>query len=96
MAEALDELLAICRRTKSFGRLLYDLLVERDVSQKELAFRIQRSKSDISRLIKDEIPDKFEVSEVERLAKALECEDLQLAALVRSFVCHVLRSRGLW
>lgn len=96
MAEALDELLAICRKTESFGRMLYDLLIKRDVSQKELAFRIQRSKSDVSRLINDDVPDKFEMQEVERIAKALNCEDLQFAQLVRSFACHVLRQRGLW
>ncbi|HLY28315.1 MAG TPA: helix-turn-helix domain-containing protein [Aggregatilineales bacterium] len=96
MAEALGELLAICRKSKSFGRLLYDLLIERDVSQKELSYKINRSKSDVSRLVNDDIPDAFEIHDVEQIAKSLECGDLQLAILIRSFACHVLRSRGLW
>jgi hypothetical protein len=96
MPEALDELIAICRKTRSFGETLYNLMVETDVTQKELGFRIKRSKSDISRLINNNIPDKFEVHDVERIGQALGCQDVQLATLVRSFVCHVLRSRGLW
>jgi hypothetical protein len=96
MVEALEDLIAICRKTDSFGSTLSGLMIEKDVSQKELAWRIQRSKSDISRLINDSIPDKFEMREVEQIATALGCEDVQFARLVRAFACHILRQRGLW
>ncbi len=96
MPEALEELITICRRTQSFGETLNNLLIEQDVSQKELSFRINRSKSDISRLINNDIPDKLDMRDVERIGEALACQDIQLAILVRSFVCHLLRSRGLW
>ena len=96
MVEALDELIGICRKSDSFGRTLYDAMIELDVSQKELAWRIQRSKSDVSRLINDSIPDKFEMRDVEQIAKALGCEDVLYAKLVRAFACHILQQRGLW
>src|SRR5476651_1143055 len=96
MPEALGELVAICRKSQSFGSNLYNLLIEQNVSQKELAYQTHRSKSDVSRLINDEISEKMRVEEVEQIAVALKCDDVQLAKLVRAFVCHVLRGRGLW
>jgi hypothetical protein len=90
----LETVTSVCDGALTFGETLDDILHERGLSQKHLLVPLGRSKSDISRLItnRDNLPGWLNHTQVEKIARALGCDDLQLARLMLAFDCQSLRS----
>lgn len=102
MSNALGALADECQdpQVKSFGFVLYSLLVDLDVRQQELLYRLTQAglrwnDTKLSNLVNDRIPQNLRAREVRIMAEALGCNDSQLARMLTAFTCHKLKEAGL-
>lgn len=97
LRDMLDKLLTdvsrLCAVIPAFGEVLDKIRKQRNWSQKQLGVYIFRSEAETNRLINNQIPSKMVVGDVHEMAKHINCNREELAALVESFVCHLLSTR---
>jgi transcriptional regulator with XRE-family HTH domain len=80
---------------RTFGETLFDVLIDLDVSQKELSQRLHLSKAEINRWVNDELPNRFSADDLVSLAEALECTGDQFRVLVQAYLRTLLFEKGL-
>jgi succinate dehydrogenase flavin-adding protein (antitoxin of CptAB toxin-antitoxin module) len=102
MSNVLGTLTDECQNpaVRSFGFVLYSLLIDLDVRQQELLYRLTQmglrwNDTKLSNLVNDRIPQNLRAKEVRIMAEALGCNDSQLALMLTAFTCHKLKEAGL-
>lgn len=95
----LDRFLAdvgkICAQIPSFGEVLDSVRETRNLTQKDLSGKLSCSEAEVSRLVNNQIPKNLKVSDIDNIAKSLDCTQVELVKLVEAFTCYMLSDRGL-
>jgi predicted transcriptional regulator len=90
LSNLLEDTSKVCAQIPSLGEVLNEIRASRGLSQKQLGDLIARSEAEVSRLLNNQIPQKFRVGEAHEIAERLGCSRVELAKLVGASVCYLL------
>ncbi len=86
----LTDTASVCAQMPSLGEVLGEIRASRGLTQKQLGDLMSRSEAEISRLLNNQIPQKFSVTEAHEMAQQLGCSRVELAKLVGASVCYLM------